>query len=77
MDGLISGAAVRYLRGDSSGAAAAAGTLMVLRPGDRRVLHTVIALAALAGDTGLVQQASRALQAREALGRERIFVRHA
>ncbi|CAB1097731.1 unnamed protein product [Ectocarpus sp. CCAP 1310/34] len=68
VDGLISGAAVRYLRGDTSGAAAAAGTLMAQRPGDRRVLHTVVSLAALVGDSGLVQQASRAMQAREALG---------
>ncbi|CAN0431567.1 unnamed protein product, partial [Ectocarpus sp. 12 AP-2014] len=62
VDGVISGAAVMYLRGDTSGAAAAAGTLMAQRPEDRRVLHTVVSLAALAGDSGLVQQACRALQ---------------
>ncbi|CAN0442108.1 unnamed protein product, partial [Ectocarpus sp. 12 AP-2014] len=53
VDGVISGAAVMYLRGDTSGAAAAAGTLMAQRPEDRRVLHTVVSLAALAGDSGL------------------------
>lgn len=63
MNGLVSGAAVRYLQGDESGASAAAFSLMAQHPEDRRVLHTVVSLAALAGDTGLVQQASRALQA--------------
>ncbi|CAM9704269.1 unnamed protein product [Scytosiphon promiscuus] len=62
VDGLISCAAVRYLRGDDSGAIAAAGALMASHPDKRRVLHTVVSLAALAGDAGLAQQASRLLQ---------------
>lgn len=68
VDGLISGAAVRYLRGDESGATAAASALMTRHPGKRRVLHTVVSLAALAGDAGLAQQASRALQVWAGLG---------
>lgn len=64
MNSLVSRAAVRYLQGDEAGAAAAATELMARQPGDRRVLHTVVSLAALVGDSGLAQQASRALQAR-------------
>lgn len=62
VDGLISGAVVRFLKGDVSGTSAAVGALMAQYPMDRRVLLTVVSLAALAGDAGLVQEASRALQ---------------
>lgn len=60
---MVSSAAIRYLRGDTGGAAAAATALMARHPSDRRVLHTVVSLAALVGDPGLAQQASRTLQA--------------
>eukprot|EP00903_Cladosiphon_okamuranus_P012909 g12052.t2 len=63
VDTMVSMAVVSYLRGDENGATAAATELVARHPGDRRMLHAVISLAALVGDSGLAQQASRALQA--------------
>jgi len=63
VNGLVSSASARHLRGDEGGAAAAARALMAGHPGDRRALHTVISIAALASDAGLAREASRALQA--------------